>query len=108
MRFTSRILQKLFVRFTRKAHMSVELAIIINSFNRFTLLKESLTTLSLALRESELDNRSIVVVYEAGSTDKSLEWLKKEGQTLHVSIDIIVAEQGDETSFATGVNTATE
>jgi GT2 family glycosyltransferase len=88
--------------------MGVELAIIINSFNRFTLLKESLTTLSPALRKSELDKRSIVVVYEAGSTDGSLEWLKKEGQALDISIDIIIPEQGDETSFATGVNSATE
>src|SRR5215831_9928540 len=86
--------------------MSADIAIIISSFNRLSLLKECLTTLAKWLSQSEYNLRCTTVVYDAGSTDRSLEWLYEKGNALGIQLKVITPEQGDDTSFAAGINTA--
>ena len=81
-----------------------EIAVVINSFNRLSLLKECIKSLTSWLPESELNNKVVIVVYEAGSTDGSLEWILKESLTSTVPIEIVVPALGDDTSFAAGLN----
>ena len=52
----------------------VELVAIINSFNRRSLLEKAITSLTQSLRNASFG--SAIVVFEAGSTDGSAEFLK--------------------------------
>lgn len=81
-------------------------AVIINSFNRLELLRECLGTLTAAVKGAGKTDEFVVVVYEAGSTDGSLEWLQTDGQRLDLRVDVLVPGPGDDTSFAAGLNTA--
>jgi GT2 family glycosyltransferase len=81
----------------------VRLVAIVNSFNRRSLLEGSLTSLAAALRRSPF--RSAIVVYEAGSTDGSIEWLEQyRGVFAEPEISILPAASGEDSSFAAGVN----
>jgi GT2 family glycosyltransferase len=82
-----------------------DIAIIINSFNRLTLLKKCLGVLSEWMPGSAFHNRCVCVVYDAGSTDGSIEWLKSESLHSAIALKIITPEPGDDTSFAAGLNT---
>jgi GT2 family glycosyltransferase len=81
-----------------------EIAIIINSFNRFSLLKECLGVLSKWLPASDLREKCVAVVYDAGSTDGSVEWLQSDGMQLNLPVELIIPQPGDDTSFAAGLN----
>lgn len=83
---------------------NIDIAIIINSFNRLALLQECLQTLSSWLPESAFKNRCAVVIYEAGSTDGSREWLQTVAQQLRLRIAVVLPQLGDDTSFAAGLN----
>ncbi|OUJ71198.1 glycosyltransferase family 2 protein [Hymenobacter crusticola] len=82
----------------------VDIAIIINSFNRRTLLQPCLEVLNAWIPESIFAGRCAAVVYEAGSTDGSIEWLQGEAQELGFPVEVLVAKPGDDTSFAAGLN----
>lgn len=84
--------------------ISPEIAIIINSFNRVKLLKECLAILSSWVPESEFNDRLIAIIYDAGSTDGSREWMKSEGRKLNLPIHVIFPNFDDDTSFASGLN----
>lgn len=85
----------------------IEIAILINSFNRFSLLKESLKTLSW-IPNSEFKDCCSIVVFDAGSTDGSLEWLLDQNKTSFVPMKVIIPNQGDDTSFSAGLNKAAD
>jgi GT2 family glycosyltransferase len=83
----------------------VELAVIINSFNRLTLLKGSLSSLLSSLNVSGI-NYSIII-YDANSNDGSPEWIngfiRENGME---NIYLINPEPNQADSFSEGVNTA--
>jgi len=81
-----------------------ELAVIINSFNRVELLKDAIASVTEALRLS--DQAGGIFVFEAGSNDGSLQFLKKEKRKSKVPIRVIEPGPGENTSFAAGVNRA--
>lgn len=81
-----------------------DIAVIINSFNRFSLLKEALGALSSWVPTSSLKDRVAVVIYDAGSTDGTIEWVKAEIPNFKFTVDIITPQPGDDTSFAAGLN----
>ncbi len=83
-----------------------KVAVIINSLNRLELLRECLTTLNSAVCGAGKANEFVAVVYDAGSTDGSDEWLKSAGQHLDIRVETLVPEPGEDTSFAAGINTA--
>jgi len=82
------------------------IAIIINSFNRLGLLKQCLSTLSESISQSESATDFVAVVYDAGSTDGSREWLDKENEKFSFKVEIISSENGADTSFSAGINSA--
>jgi GT2 family glycosyltransferase len=81
-----------------------EIAIIINSFNRFSLLKVCLEVLSKWLPTSNFKEKCVAIVYDAGSTDGSLGWLQSDGLKLNLPVELIIPKAGDDTSFASGLN----
>jgi GT2 family glycosyltransferase len=81
----------------------VKLVAIVNSFNRRALLEASLHSLTSALRQLPL--RAAIVVFEAGSTDGSIEWLREyQASCAAPEISILVPTSGEDSSFAAGVN----
>lgn len=83
----------------------VDIVFVINSFNRLNLLKESLIVLSKWIPVTEFKDRIGIVIFEAGSTDGSIEWIKNETGYLGLTIKLIIPEKGEDTSFAAGLNT---
>jgi GT2 family glycosyltransferase len=86
-----------------------ELVAIINSLNRLPLFKMALPSLVSAL--TDLNLACAVLIYDAGSTDGTMEWLKtycQEVQDKHpsLSINILRANTDEDTSFSAGVNKA--
>ncbi len=78
---------------------------IINSFNRCALLERAFDALALALRG--LPFGSATVVFEAGSTDGSREYLERAAQENPGAwIEVMRPEPGEDTSFSAGVNAA--
>lgn len=55
--------------------VKIELVGIINSFNRLALLREGLPSLIQALRQTPL--KSAVIIFDAGSTDGSVEFIEE-------------------------------
>ena len=82
---------------------TVELVAVINSFNRLPLLREALGSLTGALRAEEIP--AGIVVYEAGSTDGSREFVES-WQHDHPGdrVEIVTPAPGAGTSFSDGVN----
>jgi GT2 family glycosyltransferase len=81
----------------------VTLVAVVNSFNRKALFEASLASLTSALRQ--LPFRTAIVVFEAGSTDGSAEWLRAYQSYCDVpEISIVMPASSDDTSFAAGVN----
>ena len=80
---------------------------IINSFNRCELLVRAVESLVHAL--TSIGVEFAVVIFEAGSTDGSREWLK-EFAAMHpdVRLEVILASEIDDSSFAGGVNRASQ
>jgi GT2 family glycosyltransferase len=83
-----------------------EIAVIINSYNRLELLKQCIKTLSNSIYSAPNVNAFAVVIYEAGSSDGSEEWLNSEGRKLLPFIDFVLPKSGDDTSFSAGINAA--
>jgi GT2 family glycosyltransferase len=83
----------------------VHLAAIVSSFNRLDLMQLGLPTLYDALVTCPF--KSVIVVFDAGSTDGSQIWLK-EFATGHqaIPIEVICPSPGEDTSFSAGVNFA--
>ena len=82
-----------------------QIAILINSFNRLELLEPSLSALEAWISKSPEDFSCRVYVFDAGSTDGSLEFLKKRtGSMFH----LLTPMTGQDTSIAGGFNAAAE
>ena len=85
------------------AERPVEFVAVINSFNRRALLERALTSLSEALRSASFD--SAIIVFEAGSTDGSVEFLKGWRDNNPAANLSIIESPTDRNSFSDGVNT---
>jgi GT2 family glycosyltransferase len=86
------------------AERPIELVAIINSFNRRSLLERALASLTAALRTASFG--SAIIVFEAGSTDGSLEFLQK-WRDLNPADNLSILEgTGERRSFSEGVNIA--
>ena len=82
----------------------VELVAIINSFNRRSLLERAIGSLSEALGSMQFG--SAIIVFEAGSSDGSSEFLNAWREN-HPADNLMVIEPVDDRrSFSDGVNTA--
>ena len=83
---------------------SVETTAIINSLNRLELLRGALTALTAALRQAP-ELKAAVVVYEAGSTDGSREFLETwQREHPEDRLEIVTPAPGAGTTFSDGVN----
>ena len=84
----------------------VRLVAILNSFNRRELLREALPSLAGALAECPFG--AAIVVFDAGSTDGSLEWLANYQQEERppTPVQVILREEGADGSLSAGVNAA--
>jgi GT2 family glycosyltransferase len=82
----------------------VEFVAVINSFNRRTLLEKALASLTCALRTAPFG--SAIVVFDAGSKDGSVEFLRS-WQDLNAGDNLVLVESaGTDASFSEGVNRA--
>src|ERR1043165_6952839 len=80
----------------------VELVAVINSFNRRPLLEKALVSLTSALRNAPFG--SAIVVFDAGSKDGSVEFLRS-WQDLNPGDNLILVEPASgDSSFSEGVN----
>lgn len=85
----------------------VQLVVIINSFNRVKLLKESLPSIIQALQVIPI--QSAIIVFDAGSTDGSVEFIKSIAtQTLDLNIICLCPPADNDRSFSAGCNAAVE
>lgn len=86
---------------------SVKLVAIVSSFNRKRLLVDAIQSLFDCLPRLEM--QCAIVVFDAGSTDGSIELLQQlaESSPMGLSMRLIVPQPGDDTSFSAGVNAAT-
>ena len=83
----------------------IELAVIINSFNRRDLLEKALASLLVALRK--LPIKAKVIVFDAGSTDGSREFIAAESSSCtDIPIRLLKPETPESASFADGCNQA--
>ena len=83
----------------------VRLVAILNSFNRRDLLREALPSLASALAECPFG--AAIVVFDAGSTDGSLEWLANyQEERPPTPVQMILREEGADGSLSAGVNAA--
>ena len=82
-----------------------DIAIIINSFNRLELLKQCLEVLCHWVPESEFNERCVAVIFDAGSTDGSIQWLQNAVGNLEIPCEIVIPEPEEDNSFAAGINT---
>ena len=82
----------------------VELVAVINSFNRRPLLERAITSLASALRSAPFG--TAVIVFDAGSKDGSLEFLKGWGENNPADNLTVIEASGSRRSFSDGVNIA--
>jgi GT2 family glycosyltransferase len=81
----------------------VELVAVVNSLNRRELLEASLSSLTAALRQ--LPFGAAIVVFDAGSTDGSVDWLREfQSSCATPEVFIVVPSASEDTSFSAGVN----
>ncbi|MGN6616302.1 MAG: glycosyltransferase family 2 protein [Ilyomonas sp.] len=83
--------------------LNVNIAILINSFNRILLLQECIKALKW-ITTSSFKDHCIIIVFEAGSTDGSLQWLEQQRSQSSIPLKIIIAKEEADHSFAAGVN----
>lgn len=81
-------------------------AIIINSFNRLDLLKVSLQALESWAPEARDWFEARIFIYDAGSTDGTLEWLGERQDEPSLQIEVIDGKNDADTSFSAGLNRA--
>ncbi len=85
---------------------SIELCVIINSFNRLELLRGSLSSVSECLNEVYSDQFGIII-FDAGSTDGSIEFITEFAHQNQDFLLILLQPQSDQdSSFSFGCNTA--
>ena len=82
----------------------IELVAIINSFNRRELLERAIGSLTQALRKATFG--SAIIVFDAGSTDGSRQFLNTWCEQNPADNLIVVTASANGSSFADGVNTA--
>jgi GT2 family glycosyltransferase len=82
----------------------VELVAVINSFNRRPLLERATTSLTSALRSARFG--SGIIVFDAGSKDGSVEFLKEWCENNPTDNLIVIEGSGSRRSFSDGVNIA--
>lgn len=83
----------------------IELAVIINSFNRRDLLEKALASLLPALRA--IQTKAAVLVFDAGSTDGSREFITSlSSECGDIQISLRTPEPPEAVSFADGCNQA--
>ena len=83
----------------------VEIAVIINSFNRYHLLSDALPSVVNAL--SQLTKRAVVVVFDAGSTDGSVEFVERYfSKCTSVLTHCLLPSFNIDRSFSSGCNEA--
>jgi GT2 family glycosyltransferase len=80
-----------------------QIAILINSFNRLELLEGCLSALEPWISKNTEDFQCRVYVFDAGSTDGSLEFLKERAAPL---FHVITPVPGQDSSIAGGFNAA--
>jgi GT2 family glycosyltransferase len=86
---------------------SVELVVIINSFNRYRLLSEALPSVVNALNQLPLE--AAVVVFDAGSNDGSTQFVQTYfSQNNNISIHCLIPPSEVDRSFSAGCNKAVE
>jgi GT2 family glycosyltransferase len=83
--------------------VSAHTAIIINSYNRLNLLKSAVEAIHLAF--SETAGEYAIVVFEAGSTDGSMDFLRSADASCP-SIPLLICHDEADTSFSSGCNMA--
>jgi GT2 family glycosyltransferase len=82
----------------------IQLVAVINSFNRKALLEKALASLTSALRNAPFG--SAIVVFDAGSKDGSVEFIRS-WQSLNAGDNLVLVESaGKDASFSEGVNRA--
>jgi GT2 family glycosyltransferase len=86
------------------AERAVELVVVINSFNRRALLERAATSLTSALRSARFG--SAIVVFDAGSKDGSVEFLKEWRENNPADHLAVIEASGNRRSFSDGVNIA--
>lgn len=84
----------------------IELAVIINSFNRLSLLRQALPSITQALELLPLN--SAVVVFEAGSNDGSIEFIKDFSMQNQKPQIYLCTSTDTDRSFAAGCNFAVQ
>lgn len=86
----------------------MKIVIIVNSYNRYSLLKNALETICDLLKVSEFEKECAICVFDAGSQDGSREFLDEFKSRSSVPIELIYPQKGADTSFSAGVNSAVE
>lgn len=87
---------------SKERDRTIELVAIINSFNRHALLEKAISSLSLAFRHVSLG--TAMVVFDAGSTDGSAQFLENWKTQNPADNLVLVQPEGDRASFSEGVN----
>lgn len=87
-----------------QSERQIELVAIINSFNRRSLLERALASLTESLRSASFG--SAIVVFEAGSTDGSAEFLSAWRDKNPSDSLVLINASPDRRSFSDGVNAA--
>lgn len=83
----------------------MNLVALVNSCNRLALLRTAVPSLRAAL--ADWPGGAAVVVFDAGSTDGSREWIAQEAdQTPGVPLELLTPAPGEARSFAAGLNAA--
>lgn len=83
-----------------------QLVVIINSYNRMSLLKEALPSIEKTLLNTPV--QSSIIVFEAGSTDGSRQYIEKYAETSNVGILCITPPPHLPNTFSDGCNYAVE
>ncbi|EDX75198.1 glycosyl transferase, group 2 family protein [Coleofasciculus chthonoplastes PCC 7420] len=87
--------------------VQVELAVIINSFNRLSLLREALPSVTQALKQTPIE--SAVIIFEAGSTDGSVQFIEDYSANIQQPQIICLCPSADtDRSFSAGCNFAVQ
>jgi GT2 family glycosyltransferase len=83
----------------------MKITFIVNSFNRRELLTDALRSLEQMVRSPEWESQ--IVIYDAGSTDGSIDLIRQSQASLGAEkLQFVVAEAGEDSSFAAGLNRA--
>ncbi|MCB9079354.1 MAG: glycosyltransferase family 2 protein [Anaerolineaceae bacterium] len=83
----------------------VELAVIINSFNRLQLLRQALLSIAEALQD--VSTLSTIIIFDAGSTDGSRDFIQAySSKHQNPNVQCIYPKENSDSSFSAGCNAA--